>query len=74
MAEWAAIFGGTGAALVTGLFAVFAAKFRRENTDQHAANLRRLDDISERIGEVRDDVKEVRRRQDDHLEWHAENG
>lgn len=74
MAEWAAIFGGTGAALVTGLFALFAAKFRQENTDQHAANLRRLEDISERIGEVRDDVKEVRRRQDDHLEWHAENG
>lgn len=74
MAEWAAIFGGTGAALVTGLFAVFASKFRKENSDQHAANLQRLDDISDRICEVRDDVKEVRRRQDDHLEWHAENG
>ena len=72
MAEWAAIFGGTGAALVTGLFAVFAAKFRRENTDQHSANMRRLDDIADRVGEVRDDVKEVRRRQDDPLEWHAE--
>ncbi len=72
MAEWAAIFGGTGAALVTGLFAVFAAKFRRENSTQHTDSLRRLDDIVERVGEVRDDVKEVRRRQDDHLEWHAE--
>ena len=57
MAEWAAIFRGTGAALVTGLFAVFAAKFRRENTDQHSANMRRLDDIADRVGEVRDDVK-----------------
>ncbi len=72
MAEWAAIFGGTGAALVTGLFAVFAAKFRRENSTQHTDSLRRLDDIADRVGEVRDDVKEVRRRQDDHLEWHAE--
>lgn len=74
MAEWAAIFGGTGAAVVTGLFAVFASRFRRENSNQHADSLRRLDDISDRICEVRDDVKEVRRRQDDHLEWHAENG
>ena len=72
MAEWAAIFGGTGAAVVKGLFAVFATRFRRENSNQHADSLRRLDDISDRICEVRDDVKEVRRRQDDHLEWHAE--
>ena len=26
MAEWAAIFGGSGAALVTGLFALFAVE------------------------------------------------
>lgn len=72
MGEWVAILGGTGAALVTGVFAIFGARFHKENTVQHADSVRRLDDISERISEVRDDVKEVRRRQDDHLEWHAE--
>jgi hypothetical protein len=74
MGEWAAILGGTGAAIVTGVFAVFGARFRKENTVQHSDSLARLDNISERISEVRDDVKEVRRRQDDHLEWHAEHG
>jgi len=45
MAEWAAIFGGTGAALMKRLFAVCAPRFRRGNTDQHAANLRLLQDM-----------------------------
>tara|TARA_R110002110_G_scaffold93489_1_gene243181 strand:- start:422 stop:709 length:288 start_codon:yes stop_codon:yes gene_type:complete len=90
MREWAAIFGGSGAALITGVFAVLINRFRRENTRQHnetnalravghATNLAKMEDIAERITEVRDDVKEVRddvrhvhRRQNDHLEWHAE--
>jgi hypothetical protein len=74
MASWAAIFGGSGAALITGVFAIWANKFRKENTEQHGANLRRLDDIANRIGEVRDDVKEVRQAQTRHLEWHADQG
>jgi len=83
MKEWAAIFGGSGAALITGVFAVLINRFRRENTRQHdetnalraighADNLAKMEDISERITEVRDDVKEVRNWQFDHLEWHAE--
>jgi len=83
MKEWAAIFGGSGAALITGVFAVLISRFRRENTRQHdetnalravghADNLAKMEDISERITEVRDDVREVRNWQFDHLEWHAE--
>lgn len=83
MREWAAIFGGSGAALITGIFAVLINKFRRENTRQHdetnllraaghADNLAKMEDISDRITEVRDDVKEVRNWQVDHLEWHAD--
>jgi len=83
MREWAAIFGGSGAALITGVFAVFINRFRRENTRQHdesntlraeghADNLAKMEDIAERITEVRDDVKEVRSWQFDHLEWHAD--
>jgi hypothetical protein len=83
MREWAAIFGGSGAALITGIFAVLINRFRRENTRQHdetnvlraaghADNLAKMEDISDRITEVRDDVKEVRNWQFDHLEWHAE--
>lgn len=83
MREWAAIFGGSGAALITGIFAVFMNRFRKENTRQHdetnalraeghAANLNKMEDIADRITEVRDDVKEVRNWQFDHLEWHAD--
>jgi len=83
MREWAAIFGGSGAALITGIFAVLMNRFRKENTRQHdetnelravghAANLNKMEDIADRITEVRDDVKEVRTWQVDHLEWHAD--
>ena len=69
--------------MITGIFAVLINKFRRENTRQHdetnvlraaghADNLAKMEDISDRITEVRDDVKEVRNWQFDHLEWHAE--
>ena len=69
--------------MITGVFAVLINRFRRENTRQHdetnalraighADNLAKMEDISERITEVRDDVKEVRNWQFDHLEWHAE--
>lgn len=46
----------------------------QENMALRIESKRHLEHISERIDEVRNDVKEVRRRQDDHLEWHAENG
>lgn len=78
MAEWAAIFGGSGAALVTGVFTVMLAKLRRDNTAQHETAMQRreqghqenmelrmaakqqLDDMSGRLNEIRDDVREVR--------------
>lgn len=55
------------------------AKAMERREEGHAENMRlrmeskqQLEHIAERIDEVRDDVKEVRKRQDDHLEWHAE--
>ena len=61
------------AALITGVFGVFAAKFRRENTAQHHVNQVHLQHIGREIGEIKDDVSEVRGSQQRHLEWHAEN-
>ena len=83
MKEWAAIFGGTGAATVTGIFALVLHRVKRDSSRQHLAdaknraaghteNLRLMNDIGERVNEIRGDVKEVHRRQNDHLEWHAE--
>jgi len=71
--DWASAVGAVTAAGVTGVFAVYAARFRRENTAQHAANEEKLNAISEDIGEVKTDVREVRSSQQRHLEWHAEN-
>jgi hypothetical protein len=39
-------------------------RFDKRNTEQHGANMRVL-------GEIRDDVKTVRRRLDKHIDWHA---
>lgn len=73
MEMWVAIFGGTGAALITGLLTLFASRFRAENSEQHAANLAKLGEISGQVADVRNDVRDVRRSQVRHLEWHAEN-
>ena len=83
MQDWAAVFGGTGAAAVTGSFALLL-RFKRDACRRHEAdharrvaghgeNLRVMNDIRERVDKIRGDVKEVHRRQNDHLEWHAEN-
>jgi hypothetical protein len=60
------------AALITGVFGIFAARFRKENTAQHVANQVHLTHIGREIGEIKDDVSEVRGSQQRHLEWHAE--
>lgn len=72
MSHWAGVFAGSGAAFITGVFATFANKWHKENVSQRRISWEFLENISRRIEEVRTDVKEVRRRQDDHLEWHAE--
>ena len=73
MAEWAAIFGGTGAALVTELFAGCFQGFAKKT--QTSTPLICGGWMTFRIASVKcGTMKEVRRRQDDHLEWHAENG
>ena len=70
--EWVGAFGLVAAAVVSGVFAIIGTRLRRENTQQHAANLVRLEAIGVDVCEVRDDVKEVRGSQTRHLEWHAE--
>jgi hypothetical protein len=76
------VFGGTGAAAVTGSFALLL-RFKRDASRRHdddnarreaghGENVKLMNDISERVSEIRGDVKEVHRRQNDHLEWHAE--
>ena len=71
-AEWVGAFGLVAAAGVTGVFALIGARLRRENSEQHAANLSKLEAISDDVGEVKTDVREVRASQQRHLEWHAE--
>ncbi len=71
-AEWVGAIGLVAAAGVTGLFALIGTRLRRENTEQHAANLAKLEAISDDVGEVKTDVREVRSSQQRHLEWHAE--
>jgi uncharacterized membrane-anchored protein YhcB (DUF1043 family) len=70
--EWVGAIGAIGAASVTGLFGVLITRLRKENTEQHAANQAKLETISEDVGEVKMDVREVRSAQQRHLEWHAE--
>jgi len=72
--EWIGVVGTIGAALVGGVFVVIAAALRRENTEQHAANQAKLEAIGEDVSEVKMDVRDVRKSQSRHLEWHAEQG
>lgn len=67
MAELAAALGILGATIIT----VLVEKFRRENRDDHAAVMNVLKGIHNDVEEVRDDVKDVRGRLSDHIEWHA---
>lgn len=70
--EWVGAIGTVAAALVGGIFVVIAAALRRENTEQHAANQAKLEAIGDDISEVKGDVRDVRKSQARHLEWHAE--
>ncbi len=70
--EWIGFAGLVSAALISGVFAVAASKYRRENTAQHAANQVRLDAIGTDISGISKDVRSVREWQHRHLEWHAE--
>ena len=72
--EWIGFAGLVAAALISGVFAVVASKYRRENTAQHAANQVRLDAIGTDISGISKDVRSVREWQHRHLEWHAEQG
>jgi len=71
--EWVGAVGAGGSALISGVFIVIAARLRRENTDQHAANQIKLEAIGEDVREVKFDVRAVRDSHVDHLKWHAEN-
>ncbi len=43
--EWVGFAGVVAAALISGVFAVVASKYRRENTTQNSANQVRIDAI-----------------------------
>lgn len=72
--EWVGFAGLIGAALVSGVFAVVASRYRRENQEQHHANQVRLSGVADDVTEIRHDVRRVREAQQRHLEWHAEQG
>ena len=74
MIDWVGFAGLIGAALISGVFAVLATRYRRENTSQHAANQVRLNGIADDITEIGKDIRSVREWQHRHLEWHAEQG
>ena len=69
--EWIGALGTVAAALVGGVFVVLAAALRRENTAQPAANQAKLEAIGTDVCEVKEDVREVRGAQQQHLQWHA---
>lgn len=52
-------------ALIGGPLMVFMRRFDARNTDQHAAN-------SEVLQAIREDIREVRVAQIEHLQWHGE--
>ena len=70
--EWVGFAGLVAAALISGVFAVIASKYRRENTAQHTANQIRLGHIADDVGEIGKDIRSVRDWQHRHLEWYAE--
>jgi len=67
MAELAVALGVLGATIIT----VLVEKFRRENRDDHAVVMSFLKDIHGDVEEVHEDMKDVRGRLTDHIEWHA---
>jgi len=67
MAELAVALGVLGATIIT----VLVERFRRENRDDHAAVMNILFGIRNDVEEVHEDMKDVRGRLSDHIEWHA---
>ena len=49
----------------------FLSRFDKRNTEQHANNMKVLQDIHESVNQVGDDVKEVRKDLYDHIAFHA---
>ena len=72
MIEWVGFAGLIGAAIISGVFAVLATRYRRENGEQHHANTIRLEGVADNIVEIGKDIRSVREWQHRHLEWHAE--
>jgi hypothetical protein len=71
--EWVGAIGTVFAAFISGVFVIVATRLRRENTGQHKANQASLNAISEDVSEVKEDIRDVRKSQERHLTWHAEN-
>tara|TARA_R110000824_G_scaffold81278_5_gene204287 strand:- start:180 stop:389 length:210 start_codon:yes stop_codon:yes gene_type:complete len=67
MAELISAIGLVSAAAVTGIFSMIASRFRRENTEQHAASIQKLDDIQST-------VTEISHWQKDHQQLHDNKG
>lgn len=72
--EWIGFAGLIAASTVSGVFAILASRYRRENTAQHSANHVRLGAIADDVSEIGKDIRSVREWQHRHLEWHAEQG
>ena len=70
--EWVGPLGLVGAAFITGFFTLVAARLRKENTAQHAANQAKLEAIGVDVHEVKWDVRHVKDPHERHLEWHLD--
>ena len=72
MIEWVGFAGLIEAALISGVFAVLASRYRRENREQYQINAIKLSGVAGDISEICKDIRSVREWQHRHLEWHAE--
>jgi len=72
MAEAVVAVGVVLAAGISALASLLVARLRTDNSEQHAANLAKLDSVAADVCEVKTDVRQVRAAHDRHLEWHAE--
>lgn len=55
-AEWVQAAGVVGAASVTGIFSVLVHTLRRENSDRHTHNMKKLDGLNTKLDEVSDNI------------------
>ena len=54
--EWVQAAGVVGAASVTGIFSVLVHTLRRENSERHAHNVKKLDGLDMKLDEVSDNI------------------